>query len=165
MTFLFRISNRLFTRFYLLLLVWIHFIACGGIDGQFGWASRDNRGITEPERSLLVETEFRIEDKALYFYDYETIWWIYQITGGMYFDDGFLVALYENNNTPHPVLLDLRKPHLSSGDCCDYIRYYYEDLKVGRYLLRIAYDSQVIDEAGFFVLPSKDVTDSTTSLW
>ena len=37
--------------------------------------------------------------------------------------------------------------------CCDYIRQFYENLDPGRYLLKIAYDSQVVDQVEFTVIP------------
>lgn len=123
------------------------------ITGNFGWAKTDDRGIREPERSLLVASEFRFARDNLYFYDFETIWWTYQIRSGYYEKDQFLAALYENNNTPAPVLLELRRVDLSLNDCCDTIRQKYENLKPGHYLLKIAYQSKNFDQVGFYVIP------------
>ena len=123
------------------------------IHGTFAWAGNDDRGIQEPERSLLLATEFRIGREDLYFFDYESIWWIYQIQGGSYDADGFLAALYENNLTPDPVEVDLRRVPIQHDGCCDYIRQYYEDLAPGRYSLKIAYNSQVVDQVEFYVVP------------
>ncbi len=123
------------------------------VRGTFAWASNDDRGIQEPERSLLLATEFRIGREDLYFFDYESIWWIYQIQGGSYQPDGFLAALYENNLTPDPVEVDLRRVPIQRDGCCDYIRQYYEDLAPGRYLLKIAHNSQVVDQVEFYVVP------------
>ena len=123
------------------------------ISGNFGWAKTDDRDIPEPERSLLVASEFRFSRENLYFYDYETIWWTYQIQSGFYKKDEFIAALYENNNTPAPVLIELRRVLLSHNDCCDTIRQKYEDLKAGRYLLKIAYESKSFDEVDFYVIP------------
>ncbi|MCR9141182.1 MAG: hypothetical protein NXI24_02950 [bacterium] len=123
------------------------------VRGTFAWASNDDRGIQEPERSLLLATEFRIGREDLYFFDYESIWWIYQIQGGSYEANGFLAALYENNLTPDPVEVDLRRVPIQRDGCCDYIRQYYEDLAPGRYLLKIAHNSQVVDQVEFYVVP------------
>lgn len=128
--------------------------ACSGnIHGSFAWAGNDDRGIEEPERSLLLTTEFRIGRDDLFFFDYETIWWIYQIRSGSYDESGFLAALYENNLTPDPVEVDLRRVPIQRDGCCDYIRQFYENLDPGRYLLKIAYDSQVVDQVEFTVIP------------
>lgn len=127
-----------------------------GIHGEFGWASLDNRGIQKPERKLRLARKFHLKRKYLHFYDYETIWWIYRITGGFYWDHEFLAALYEDNYTPQPILVDLREARLLEEGCCDYIRYYYDGLKVGAYLLRIVYDSKVIDEVKFSVYPTEE---------
>lgn len=123
------------------------------IVGDFGWARTDDRGIREPERSLLLASEFRFARENLYFYDYETIWWTYQIDSGFYDNDKFLAALYENNDTPDPVLFELRRVLISHNDCCDIIRQKYENLKPGHYLLKIAYESKTFDHVGFYVLP------------
>ena len=128
--------------------------ACSGeVHGTFAWAGNDDRGIEEPERSLLLSTEFRIGRDDLYFFDYESIWWIYQIRGGSYDGSGFLAALYENNLTPDPVEVDLRRVPIQRDGCCDYIRQSYESLDPGRYLLKIAYNSQVVDQVEFTVIP------------
>ena len=152
------ICSRLPFCFLISLAFCLPLITCDSlsIKGQIGWASRDNRQTSLVERSFFVETEFRIKTKELYFYDYETIWWMYKITSGIYFRDEFLVGLYENNNTPQPLLLDLRKPSMIKDGCCDYLRFYYEELKAGHYLLRIAYSSNVIDETGFMILPEHE---------
>ena len=123
------------------------------IQGSFAWASNDDRGIEEPERSLLLATEFRIGREELYFFDYETIWWIYQIQSGSYDSDGFLAALYENNLTPDPVEVDLRRVRIQYDDGYGYIRQFYEGLAPGRYLLKIAYQSKVVDQVEFQVVP------------
>ncbi|MCB1320519.1 MAG: hypothetical protein KDK34_09720 [Leptospiraceae bacterium] len=123
------------------------------VHGSFAWSSTDDRDVMEPERSLLVETEFRIQRERLYFYDYETIWWVYQIQSGYYDENEFLAALYENNLTPDPVLVDLRRVELLEDGCCDYIRQFYEELPPGRYLLNIAHQSNVVDSVEFQVIP------------
>lgn len=141
---------RLFSGLALLIFI----TACsGGIKGDFGWSRTDDRDIREPEISLLQETEFRFERENLYFFDHETIWWAYQIREGGYDREGFLAALYENNNTPDPVLFDLRRVSLVQSGCCDYIRQSYERLEPGRYLLKIAYDSVPFDQVNFTVVP------------
>ncbi|MCB1175368.1 MAG: hypothetical protein KDK39_17470 [Leptospiraceae bacterium] len=137
------------------LLLVLSLTACdsASLSGDFGWARVDDRGIEDPERSLLIATEFRLQRENLYFYDYETIWWTYQIKGSYYNKDEFLAALYENNNTPAPVLYDLRRLQLARNDCCDMIRQKYADLRTGRYLLKIAYKSAVFDQVEFRVVP------------
>ena len=150
------LSGRCLPFFLFLLSVWGLSSCDLGIRGEFGWTSLDNRGIQKSERSLRIARKFHLNRKHLHFYDHETIWWIYRITSGFYFDDKFLAALYEDNYTPQPILVDLREASLLEEDCCDYIRYYYEDLKAGSYLLRIAYASEVIDEAKFFVFPKRE---------
>ncbi len=123
------------------------------ITGEFGWASTDDRGIVEPELSLLQETEFRLARENLYFFDYETIWWVYEIRGGPYDAASFLAALYEDNNTPEPVERDLRRVLVREGSGGEYIRQYYEPLEPGQYLLKIAHESVVIDQVRFNVVP------------
>ena len=149
--------------FFLFLVLILSLTACKpSIRGEFGWAGWDNRGISKSERNLRIAQKFQLNRKDLRFYDYETIWWIYRITSGFYFDDKFLVALYEDNYTPQPILVDMREAALLEGDCCDYIRYYYEGLQTGSYILRIAYASEVIDEVKFFVFPVRDDMQSLT---
>ena len=136
------------------LCVWL--TACDPyVEGNFAWKGTDDRGIEEPERTWLVETEFRIARDQLYFFDYETIWWVYQITDGHFEDDQFLAALYEDNLTPDPVLVDLRRVTLIKDGCCSYIRQYYEQLPPGRYLLKIAHKSNAVDMVRFTVVPAE----------
>ncbi len=143
--------------FFIISIIFLNILFCNcnfEIHGQFGWSNRDNRGIGKAEKNLFIENVFRIERENLYFLSHETIWWIYQITDGIYFSENFLAALYTNNSTPQPFLTDLREAELLESGCCKYIRHYYEGLKPGRYLLRIAYDSETIDKVHFAVLPS-----------
>lgn len=148
-----RIPARISVALILLCAVLFGSACTRNVHGTFAWASNDDRGIQEPERSLLLATEFRIGREDLYFFDYESIWWIYQIQGGSYDANGFLAALYENNLTPDPVEVDLRRVPIQRDGCCDYIRQYYEDLAPGRYLLKIAHNSQVVDQVEFYVVP------------
>jgi hypothetical protein len=128
--------------------------ACdAGVRGQFAWASTDDRDLTPLERSLLPATEYRYGHEQLYFQDHETIWWLYEIQSGSYDPDKFLVALYENNSTPQPVEVDLRRVSLESIGERKVIRQNYEALRPGRYLLKIAHDSVAVDQVEFFVTP------------
>ena len=102
---------------------------------------------------MLQQTEFRLGRDHLYFFDYETIWWVYQINGGSYDPGKFLAALYEDNNTPEPVERDLRRVIVRDGENGGLIRQFYEPLEPGRYLLKIAHDSVVVDQVGFHVVP------------
>ncbi|MEQ9362918.1 MAG: hypothetical protein RIF32_01665, partial [Leptospirales bacterium] len=87
-----RVSNRssVFCLFALTLAAFFGGACSRDVHGTFAWASNDDRGIQEPEKSLLLATEFRIGREDLYFFDYESIWWIYQIQGGSYETNGFL---------------------------------------------------------------------------
>ncbi len=121
--------------------------------GEFGWATTDDRGIREPERSLLMQTEFRLGRSNLYFYDYETVWWIYRLNRSFEPQKGFFAVLYENNDTPQPVERDLRRVSLQRNGSKGVIRQYYESLEPGDYLLKIANGSDVIDQVEFHVVP------------
>lgn len=137
-----------------ILLVILWSIGCDRpIEGEFGWASTDDRGIVDPELSLLQQTEFRLGRENLYFFNYETIWWVYQINGGSYDSGEFLAALYEDNITPEPVERDLRRVLVREGDGVGLIRQFYEPLEPGRYLLKIAHNSVVVDQVRFHVVP------------
>ena len=125
------------------------------IHGEFGWSTQNNHGINRAEREFLQESTFRMGRRNLYFSSRNTIWWIYQINGGFYFADGFLAALYENNNTPQPVLVKLQKSSLIEDNGGDFIRSHYDGLRPGYYILRVAYDSKPVDEAAFVVFSSE----------
>ncbi len=139
----------------LLLVVTLGLAACNQpIQGQFGWSATDDRGLVEPEKSLLIEKSYRLARSNLYFFDYETIWMVYQISEGTYDPgEGFIVALYENNDTPNPVEVDLRQVLVQQSDGKGYIRQQYDPLNSGRYLLKIAYNSVMFDQIKFQVVP------------
>ncbi len=136
---------------FLLCILFILEAQTCAIKGDFGWASRDHRELSALEKSIFRENQYEIKRSRIHFYDYESIWGIYQIQKGFYWDNDFLVGLYENKKAPQPVLLSLRKAEIYEGDCCDYLRYHYPMLEAGSYLLRIAYASEIIDEAPFLV--------------
>ena len=145
-----------FSLFFSLLLTCVLTNCLPEIRGEFGWTSWDSRNIPEAERKLHIARKFKLNQKEPHFRDYESIWWIYRITSGFYFNDKFLAALYEDNYSPQPILTDMREASLLEDASGDYIRYYYEALKAGVYLLRIAYDTEVIDEARFFVSKARE---------
>lgn len=130
------------------------------IKGEFGWSSVDDRGIEEPELGLLVENRYRIAREQIYFYDYESIWWIYLIDSGSYDRDEFLAALYLNNMTPDPVEVDLRHVTVQRTGFNDgFIRQKYDPLDPGNYVLKIAYKSDVIDQVEFTVEKMEGLSD------
>lgn len=122
------------------------------IEGEFGWATTDDRELSDLERTLLAVSEYRIGRDGLYFEDYQTLWWMYQINEGPA-DAEYLVALYENDNTPQPVAVDLRRVQPEIVHERTIIRQQYEQLSPGRYLLKIAYKSREVDQVEFMVTP------------
>ncbi|MBE7440177.1 MAG: hypothetical protein HS115_17125 [Spirochaetales bacterium] len=116
--------------------------------GEFGWSAVDNAGIIDPELSLLQEDTFRLRREGLYFFDYQTIWWIYRITRGSFEKEELLAALYSLSGSPEPVLIDLRRADVEGR----VIRQFYDPLPVGEYSLKIAHKSTVVDEVGFTVV-------------
>jgi len=118
--------------------------------GEFGWSAVDNAGIVDPELSLLQEDTFRIRRDGLYFFDYQTIWWIYRIHQGSFKKEELLAALYSRSGSPEPVMIDLRRLDVEGK----VIRQFYDPLPVGEYSLKIAHESMVVDEVDFtIVLP------------
>jgi len=142
-------------RFSLALCFFIVAVSCGRNppSGEFGWARTDDRNLNEYEQTFLAPDKYRMGRENLYFFDYETIWWFYEIQSGSYSRDGFVGALYENNNTPEPVEINIRNLPVVRGDGRDYIRQFYDPLPPGRYLLRIAHKSIIVDEVNFIVVP------------
>jgi len=126
------------------------------VKGEFGFSAVDRRDSDALEKTILLATEFRLGRENLYFYDYQTIWWIYRIESGPYSSGDFLVSLYENNLTPEPVEVDMRHVDVERQNQVGIIRQRYEPLKPGDYIVRIAQHSQFVDEAAFRVLPSEE---------
>lgn len=146
--------NRAFAILSLTLIAFLFPSCSGEIRGEFGWSAVDDRGILEPERSLLTEREFRLGRENLYFYNYETIWWIYKIDQGSYDADDFIAVLYEHNYSPEPVEVDMRRVTVhDAGWNSGYIRQSYTPLKPGSYILKIAHKSAIVDEVHFQVVP------------
>ena len=125
------------------------------VRGKFGWASWDARDIPKAERKLHIAKSFKLNQKEPHFYEYESIWWVYRITNSFYLYNKFLAALYEDNYSPQAILTDMREAALLKDTSGNYIRHHYERLRPGSYLLRIAYDTKVIDEARFLVFSEK----------
>jgi len=151
----FRIPGRPFAATLIgLLLVFTAASGCQRpVRGAFGWSAVDDRGLGLLEERLLTETEFKMGRERLYFFDYETIWWIYEVQGGRYDEDSFIAALYENNTTPMPIEVDLRRVPLIRDRDQVYIRQSYEQLPPGQYLLVIAHNETEVDRASFWVVP------------
>ncbi len=124
------------------------------LKGEFGWSSVDDRGVEEPELSLLIEDQFQYGRDDLYFYSYETVWWIYQIQEGSFQDAGFMASLYRENKTPDPLEIDMRHVSVTrTGFREGVIRQKYDPLQTGDYILKIAYNSSVVDQVEFHIVP------------
>ena len=148
--------RRLF-QFTLVLSAFVAFANCSSvIKGEFGFSASDRREMGPIEKSLLLETEFQLGRENLFFYDNQTIWWIYRIEEGPYKSGEFLVSLYENNLTPEPVEVDLRHVEVERQSGFGIIRQVYEPLRPGDYILRIAQHAHAVDEAKFRVLESEE---------
>ncbi|MBL8018841.1 MAG: hypothetical protein JNM27_04170 [Leptospirales bacterium] len=130
------------------------------IHGEFGFSPVDRRESEPLERTILLETEFRLGRENLYFYDYQTIWWIYRMESGPYSQGDFLVSLYEDSLTPEPVEVDMRHVDVERQHGVGIIRQRYEPLKPGDYIIRIAQHSHVVDQANFRILPSEDESNT-----
>jgi len=136
----------------------------GSVKGQFGFSAVDDRGMEEPERSRLIETEFRLASEPLHFYSHETIWWIYRIDDGIYDKDELIMILYTESNSPAPVEKELRRVKIQKTDSGDIIRDYFRELEPGKYILAIAYRSKVADKVSFKVHQTPDITGGTYDL-
>ena len=137
------------------LLLFVLFCACKGeIAGQFAWAATDDRDVGDHERLLLSTESYRIGRRRLYFFDYETVRWVYRVMDGKV--DGrepFVVALYEAKNTPTPVEVDLREVPVELTEGMPIIRQMYGPLPAGRYLVKVAHKLKVVDQVWFEVVP------------
>ena len=153
----------MFRRIQIIMLVFFGsflFISCSSeITGEFGWARTDDRDIEDLEKIVTHVREYNLDVDYLHFYAHETIWWMYIIRSGSYEKDGFLAALYENNNTPQPVEVDLRQVYVEESSGEEMIRQSYSPLSPGRYLLRLMHNSVIIDEKDFIVMPSPGTID------
>jgi len=141
-------------RRYLAVLFVIFLFSCKDEPrGEFGWAATDDRGISQVESMLSFVSEYKIKREGVFFYDYQTIWWIYEIHSGMFEQGSFLAALYEHNNTPEPVEVDLRPVTVVKSGGKTFIPQHYEPLQPGKYVLKIAYKSVIIDQVEFRIYP------------
>jgi len=138
------------------------FGACRGkIVGEFGFSPVDRRDSDVLEKTMVMETEFRLGRQNLFFRDYETIFWIYRMESGPYSKGDFLVSLYETGRTPQPVEIDMRHVDVEKQHGTGVIRQRYEPMKPGDYIIRIAQHSAVVDEAAFRVLSSEEEAEAS----
>lgn len=148
--------------FSLSIFTLLAFGACSGkIVGEFGFSPVDRRDSDVLEKSMVLETEFRLGRQNLFFHDYQTIFWIYRMESGPYSKGDFLVSLYETGRTPQPVEIDMRHVDVEKQHGTGVIRQRYEPLKPGDYMIRIAQHSTVVDEAAFRVLSSEEEAEAS----
>ena len=146
---------RLIFSLFLILGPSLLLSACDSpIVGEFAWARTDDRDIPEPERTWLKPENYRLQRDFLYFYDYETIWWVYHVRDGSYEpEEGFVATLLSSGNAPSPVEVELRLTPVQMEGADGYIRQNYEPLKAGKYLLKISYKRNIVDVVEFEVVP------------
>lgn len=139
-----------------LLLLLVLFLHCAPEvpGGEFAWASSNDQDLEELEKALLIEQNYRVSRTQLYFYDHETIWCVYHMESGNYNRNGeYTIALFEKNNTPNPVEIELREARLEIDQKRAFLRQKYGPLKPGTYLLKVALNSNVFDEIQFHIIP------------
>lgn len=125
---------------------------CGKPEGNFGWATTLDEGISEIDQEFHLQTQFQMSREDLFFSPDETIHFVYIFDSRVSQKDEFFFSL--NKKSIDFLEIDLRRKSIEEGS--PIIRDKYRGLGVGDYRLKVAYEGDVFDEVDFKVLPDEE---------
>jgi|JI8StandDraft_1071087.scaffolds.fasta_scaffold233011_2 hypothetical protein len=141
--------NRL--QFYILICISFLLVNCGSPEGNIGWMTTYDEGMSELDREFGIQTDFQMTRTDLFFSPQETIHFVYVFNSRVSSSDEFYFSL--NKKSIDYLEVDLRRKTIEEGN--PVIRDYYRGLGIGDYLLKIAYEGEVFDQVEFKVLPEE----------
>lgn len=141
----------------LLIFVLSLLINCMEPEGDFGWATSLDEGISELEKEFHIQTEYQMMREDLLFSPNETIHFVYKFSSNVTSKDEFYFSL--NKKSIDYLEIDLRKKSIEEGG--PIIRDSYTGLEIGDYLLKVAYEGDVFDQVEFKVLPEEGYFSKT----
>jgi hypothetical protein len=148
-------KNTLIPFFSVFFMLLLFFQNCSEIKGEFGWATTSDEGKDILEKVNFKVTEFKMMRSNLIFSPNDTIHYVYKIQWNLFHGfkhrEEFTVSLEKESLGFLEV--EAKKKYLDAEDYT--IRDTFNGLEIGRYILKIAYEGDVIDSVVFDVLPEE----------
>ncbi|EMJ93415.1 LIC_12238 family plasminogen-binding lipoprotein [Leptospira alstonii] len=132
--------------------------ACFKPTGEFGWALLDEEKLNILEKKIMTVGEYTITRKNLIFPDDKTIRYIYRFSGSISENAETYVSLSRFQLGYNEMDVLRKRPNPISKT----IEGSFQDLSPGKYLLKIAYEGDVIDEVEFLVRPASTAYSEET---
>ncbi|EMY76320.1 putative lipoprotein [Leptospira weilii serovar Ranarum str. ICFT] len=127
--------------------------ACFKPTGEFGWALLDEEKFNILEKKIMTVEEYTITRRNLIFPDDKTIRYIYRFSGSVSETAETYVSLSRFQLGYNEMDVLRKRPNPISKT----IEGSFQDLSPGKYLLKIAYEGDVIDEVEFLIRPASTV--------
>ncbi|MDX1960762.1 MAG: hypothetical protein SFU98_19475 [Leptospiraceae bacterium] len=128
---------------------------CSGSKGEFGFAVTDDTEKLQLEKHLFIVTEYKMMNTKLIFSPNDTIHYVYRFNfslfGGYSSKDEFVVAL--EKESLGFVEIETKKKFIDIDS--NTLKDKFSNLEVGKYILKVAHEGDVIDSVEFDIVPDE----------
>ncbi|GBF38659.1 LIC_12238 family plasminogen-binding lipoprotein [Leptospira johnsonii] len=134
--------------YFIFLLYSFFFVSCLGMSGEFGWALVDETRQTLLEKKFTTVQEFTLTREKLIFPTNKTLVYLYKFSRVPNPEAEIYVSLSRFQVGFNEIEVRRKRPELSSSS----ITGSFQELIAGKYLIKVSYEGEVIDQVEFRVI-------------
>ncbi|MEI1279963.1 hypothetical protein V6Z05_16650 [Leptospira venezuelensis] len=138
--------------YFIILLYSFFLVSCLGMSGEFGWALVDETKQSLLEKKFTTVQEFTLTREKLIFPTNKTLVYIYKFSRVPNPEAEIYVSLSRFQVGFNEIEVTRKRPEISSSS----IRGRFQELIAGKYLVKVSYEGEVIDQVEFRVIEPED---------
>ncbi|MEI7014776.1 hypothetical protein V9X60_18770 [Leptospira licerasiae] len=138
--------------YFIILLYSFFFFSCLGMNGEFGWALVDETKQSLLEKKFTTVQEFTLTREKLIFPTNKTLVYLYKFSRVPNPEAEIYVSLSRFQVGFNEIEVRRKRPELSSSS----ITGSFQELIAGKYLIKVSYDGEVIDQVEFRVIEPEE---------
>ncbi|PJZ24523.1 hypothetical protein CH352_13725 [Leptospira hartskeerlii] len=138
--------------FYFIILLYFFFVSCLGMSGEFGWALVDETKQSLLEKKFTTVQEFTLTREKLIFPTNKTLVYLYKFSRIPNPEAEIYVSLSRFQVGFNEIEVNRKRPELSSSS----ITGRFQELTAGKYLVKVSYEGEVIDQVEFRVIEPEE---------
>ncbi|EIE03417.1 LIC_12238 family plasminogen-binding lipoprotein [Leptospira licerasiae] len=138
--------------YFIILLYSFFFFSCLGMSGEFGWALVDETKQSLLEKKFTTVQEFTLTREKLIFPTNKTLVYLYKFSRVPNPEAEIYVSLSRFQVGFNEIEVRRKRPELSSSS----ITGSFQELIAGKYLIKVSYDGEVIDQVEFRVIEPEE---------
>lgn len=138
--------------YFIILLYSFFFFSCLGMSGEFGWALVDETKQSLLEKKFTTVQEFTLTREKLIFPTNKTLVYLYKFSRVPNPEAEIYVSLSRFQVGFNEIEVRRKRPELSSSS----ITGSFQELVAGKYLIKVSYDGEVIDQVEFRVIEPEE---------